>query len=48
MYIIMKKYKKAKVVAKNSPKGSYAAGCPEKNSGHGGGYDHCKPCERTQ
>jgi len=26
----MKNYKKAKVIAKNLPTGSYAAGCPEK------------------
>jgi hypothetical protein len=24
----MKKYKKAKVVAKNNPQGAYSAGCP--------------------
>ena len=40
----MKKYVKAKVVAKNNPQGSYAAGCPAKNSGG----DYCKSCERTR
>lgn len=27
------KYQKAKVIAKNLPSGSYAAGCPTKNRG---------------
>jgi hypothetical protein len=27
----MKKFKKVKVIAKNKPSGSYAAGCPEKS-----------------
>lgn len=39
----MKTYKKAKVLAKNNPKGSYAAGCPPKDAP----YD-CKGCERTR
>lgn len=35
----MKNYKKAKVVAKNAPVGSYAAGCPEREG-------RCwRPCE---
>jgi hypothetical protein len=43
----MKNYVKAQVVAKNSPEGSYAAGCPEKNSSPGGIKSYCKNCERT-
>lgn len=39
-----KTYKKAKLMAKNLPAGSYAAGCPEK--GYGGEYPSCKMCER--
>ena len=44
----MKKYVKAVVIAKNSPQGSYAAGCPEKQ--YGPDYDSigCKACERTR
>lgn len=38
------KYSKPKVVAQNATEGSYAAGCPLKNSG---GWE-CKTCERTQ
>ena len=41
----MKKYKKAKVVAKNNPQGSYAAGCPAKSSG---GASSCQYCERSK
>jgi len=41
----MKKYVKAKVVAKNNPQGSYAAGCPAKENG---AEYHCKKCERTK
>lgn len=41
----MKKYEKAKIVAKNSPQGSYAAGCPEKHAGDGQG---CRLCERAR
>ena len=41
----MKKYEKAKVVAKNNPQGSYAAGCPAKNAGQ---TSTCHNCERTK
>ena len=42
----MKPYKKAKVIAKNNPQGSYAAGCPTKVSGGCGPVSgHCKSCE---
>jgi hypothetical protein len=48
----MKKYQKAKMIAKNLPTGSYAAGCPAKNDAGGAtgfGWDRvCKQCERTQ
>lgn len=45
----MKKYVKAEVVAINSPQGSYAAGCPEKNvGGNSSGTYSCKGCERTR
>lgn len=46
----MKKYVKAKVVAKNNPQGSYAAGCPPQDSqggGSSGGTRNCKKCERA-
>lgn len=49
----MKKYSKPVVVAKNLPTGSYAAGCPVKNTGGGCvifsviGNTKCKVCERT-
>lgn len=48
----MKDYKKVKMVAKNAPSGSYAAGCPKEfrerlvgNIRHTKG---CKPCELAQ
>jgi hypothetical protein len=37
----MKKYKKAKVVAKNNPQGSFAAGCPT-NTRSGSGNCNCE------
>ena len=44
----MKKYQKPKMVAKNAPTGSYAAGCPALYSpGSGQGSPRCKDCERT-
>lgn len=50
------KYEKAKLIAKNLPSGSYAAGCPVKTRGRGcwgldfGGMgpQGCKACERTK
>ena len=45
----MKNYKKVKMVAKNAPTGSYAAGCPEKNRGASSVGDYsCINCERTK
>jgi hypothetical protein len=47
----MKKYVKAQVVAKNSPEGSYAAGCPVDGSrftSNGRPPYECRNCERTQ
>lgn len=41
----MKQYKKAKVLAKNRPTGSYAAGCPANKFGFSS--IECKQCERT-
>ena len=44
----MKEYKKAQMVAKNLPTGSYAAGCPANapcKIFHG--Y-RCKKCERSE
>ena len=41
----MKNYTKVKMVAKNAPTGSYAAGCPEKDRGWDVG---CLNCERTR
>lgn len=49
----MKEYKKAQMIAKNLPTGSYAAGCPAKDSGYSSGAgtatakQKCKNCERT-
>lgn len=43
----MKKYVKAQVVAKNTPQGSYAAGCPAKSGGNGLPMQ-CKSCEMTK
>jgi len=42
----MKKYAKPHLMAKNAPAGSYAAGCPLKNTGRYGLFN-CKACERT-
>lgn len=42
----MKEYKKAQMIAKNLPTGSYAAGCPEKNAT--GWKFQCKQCERSK
>jgi len=42
----MKKYVKAQVLAKNNPQGSYAAGCPVRDTGSG--MYGCKTCERTK
>lgn len=45
----MKKYVKAKVVAKNNPQGSYAAGCPAKNRGASSTDVYsCRACDRAQ
>lgn len=50
----MKEYKKAKMIAKNLPTGSYAAGCPSQDNGPacamflGKPRYSCKGCERTQ
>lgn len=38
-------YSKPQVLAQNSAKGSFAAGCPEKGMGHSS--SGCKACERT-
>ncbi len=47
-----KQYEKAKVLAKNLPSGSYAAGCPTKDRGNCFlGLDEkecCKKCERSR
>ena len=43
----MKKYQKAKMIAKNLPTGSYAAGCPAYNANQGSnGMPFCRQCER--
>ena len=41
----MKKYVKAKMIAKNAPTGSYAAGCPAGQCNGPGSRSWCKPCE---
>jgi hypothetical protein len=38
-------YTKPVVLALNGKQGSFAAGCPEKNTF---GSSHCKNCERTE
>lgn len=43
----MKKYQKAKMIAKNLPTGSYAAGCPAKFSHDSGSVTGCTACERV-
>ena len=44
----MKKYAKPQMMAKNAPTGSYAAGCPAKDSAKWWQGDiYCKKCERT-
>lgn len=46
------KYEKAKIIAKNLPSGSYAAGCPAKNRGSAcllfDDAFGCKNCERAK
>jgi len=46
----MKNYKKVKMVAKNAPSGSYAAGCPANTGGYGDCYNpqECARCERRR
>ena len=52
--IVMKKYQKAQMIAKNLPTGSYAAGCPAEKewAGHcsflGMKNNFCNACERTK
>ena len=41
----MKEFKKAQLIAKNLPTGSYAAGCPAEESQLSPPW--CKHCERT-
>ncbi|MCH5238553.1 MAG: hypothetical protein J1E95_12305 [Muribaculaceae bacterium] len=45
----MKEYKSPKMVAKNAPTGSYAAGCPANEGGMGRDYlsPRCVSCERA-
>lgn len=43
--LTMKDYNKVVILAKNSPCGSYAAGCPANNKGS---KEECRWCERTQ
>ena len=45
----MKKYAKVKMIAKNLPTGSYAAGCPaQERGGNNTGKYSCINCERTK
>lgn len=39
------KYSKPKLIAKNNPNGSYAAGCPAYNNGTG---PMCRDCDRAE
>lgn len=43
----MKKYSKAKMVAKNLATGSYAAGCGAQDRGAFGDHRDCRNCERA-
>jgi len=44
----MKTYKKPKLLAKNNPKGTYAAGCPSNEARYGSNNrGDCKSCERS-
>lgn len=38
-------YKKPRLIAKNNPTGSFAAGCPEESAGHP--VFNCKKCDRA-
>ena len=38
-------YKKPRLIAKNNPTGSFAAGCPTEDYGWSG---DCRKCERTE
>lgn len=46
------KYEKAKIIAKNLPSGSYAAGCPSNSRGRAcllmDRTQGCKNCERSK
>lgn len=39
----MKQYKKVEMEAKNAPSGSYAAGCPQYQSGVGSDWGESRP-----
>ncbi|NMB36908.1 MAG: hypothetical protein GX993_02555 [Bacteroidales bacterium] len=45
----MKTYKKAELIAKNLPTGSYVAGCPAQGhaGGNPGGAHICRACDRA-
>lgn len=47
IHLFVMKYQKAKMIAKNLPTGSYAAGCPA-NYRLGQGHPYCMNCERSQ
>ncbi len=45
------KYEKAKIIAKNLPSGSYAAGCPSKDRGSCvllRNMNNCAQCDRAK
>jgi len=47
----MKNYSKPKILAKNLPSGSYAAGCPAKDRGQDCvlfGHTGCENCDRAK
>ncbi len=41
-------YTKPQIIAQNASSGSYAAGCPAKNTTADCGSTGCKSCERTR
>lgn len=41
-------YKKPRLIAKNNPTGSFAAGCPSELRGPDGYVRGCKACDRAE
>ncbi len=41
-------YKKPRLIAKNNPTGSFAAGCPSWGNGADNNAQGCKACDRAE